>query len=50
LYAFFEYHLTRGDYRRPEAVSIGRHGWRTGHPSAIVREDADARVISADDR
>jgi dolichol-phosphate mannosyltransferase len=40
LYAFFEYHLSRGDYRRPDeshAVHPGR--WRAGRPGARVIDD-----------
>lgn len=34
LYAFFEYHLTRGDYRRAKANEAHRPRWRVGHPGA----------------
>jgi dolichol-phosphate mannosyltransferase len=45
LLAFLEYHLTRGDYRRPGATGGGR--WRAGRPGARIysepqRERAEA--------
>ncbi len=41
LYVFFEHHLSRGDYRRPDASrAIARGRWRAGTPGArVVREE-----------
>jgi dolichol-phosphate mannosyltransferase len=37
LYVFFEHHLSRGDYRRPDRPTApGSHRWRAGSPSARV--------------
>jgi dolichol-phosphate mannosyltransferase len=46
LYVFFEHHLSRGDYRRPDRPPlIGRrhHRWRAGTPAAKAYEDAETR-------
>ena len=32
LYVFFEHHLSRGDYRRPQPTPDTSRRWRTGHP------------------
>jgi dolichol-phosphate mannosyltransferase len=37
LYAFFEYHLSRGDYRRRGAEPMRRHRWRAGRPGTLPR-------------
>jgi dolichol-phosphate mannosyltransferase len=42
LYVFFEHHLSRGDYRRPELDPDG-HGWRAGRPSMLARGDVGTR-------
>jgi dolichol-phosphate mannosyltransferase len=42
LYAFFELHLSRGDYRRPGAAPPGR--WRAGAPGAGVARDRAAEA------
>jgi dolichol-phosphate mannosyltransferase len=40
LYVFFEYHLSRGDYRRPDLPAARHHGrWHAGSPSARVVVD-----------
>jgi hypothetical protein len=44
LYVFFEHHLSRGDYRRPELSGTGRRGWRTGFPAARVHEHPSVRA------
>jgi dolichol-phosphate mannosyltransferase len=44
LYVFFEHHLSRGDYRRPELTGTARRGWRTGSPAARVHEDPSVRA------
>jgi dolichol-phosphate mannosyltransferase len=44
LYVFFEHHLSRGDYRRPELTGTGRRGWRTGSPAARVHEHPSVRA------
>jgi dolichol-phosphate mannosyltransferase len=36
LYVFFEHHLSRGDYRRPELGLEGHH-WRAGQASMVAR-------------
>jgi dolichol-phosphate mannosyltransferase len=44
LMVFLEHHLSRGDYRRPGLRSPEhRYRWRTGSPSARIREDPAAR-------
>jgi dolichol-phosphate mannosyltransferase len=37
LYAFFEYHLSRGDYQRRGAEPNRGHRWRAGRPGALPR-------------
>jgi dolichol-phosphate mannosyltransferase len=40
LYVFFEYHLSRGDYRRPDMPPGPRRGrWHAGSPSARIVAD-----------
>ena len=40
LYVFFEYHLSRGDYRRPDLPPGPRRGrWHAGSPSARIVGD-----------
>jgi dolichol-phosphate mannosyltransferase len=47
LYVFFEHHLSRGDYRRPDAPSApGRGRWRAGRPGARTL-DQDATEASS---
>ena len=42
LYVFFEHHLSRGDYRRPNpAPGMGR--WRAGRPGARTIEDGPTK-------
>jgi dolichol-phosphate mannosyltransferase len=42
LYAFFEHHLSRGDYRRPGSPErLGR--WRVGRPAARIYKDPTLR-------
>jgi dolichol-phosphate mannosyltransferase len=36
LYAFFEHHLSRGDYRR-RSGDMKRHRWRAGRPGELTR-------------
>ena len=44
LYVFFEFHLSRGDYRRPdESRAIARGRWRAGRPGARVVGDPRPR-------
>lgn len=38
LMVFLEHHLSRGDYRRPDAVSTGRR-WRAGAPGVRARSE-----------
>jgi dolichol-phosphate mannosyltransferase len=38
LYAFFEHHLSRGDYRR-RTEEAKRHRWRAGRPGELTRVD-----------
>jgi dolichol-phosphate mannosyltransferase len=38
LLVFLEHHLSRGDYRRAEALPSDRHRWRAGRPGARERE------------
>jgi dolichol-phosphate mannosyltransferase len=40
LYAFFEHHLSRGDYLRRGAELTGGHRWRAGRPGALPRNPA----------
>ncbi len=43
LYVFFEHHLSRGDYRRPDrAGRAGGTGWHAGSPAVRVHDDAHA--------
>jgi dolichol-phosphate mannosyltransferase len=43
LYVFFEHHLSRGDYRRRDALlRADGHGWRAGAPSLRGRSAAAA--------
>jgi dolichol-phosphate mannosyltransferase len=40
LYVFFEYHLSRGDYRRPDLPAGPRRGrWHAGSPAARIVAD-----------
>jgi dolichol-phosphate mannosyltransferase len=39
LYAFFEHHLSRGDYRR-RSEDAKRHRWRAGRPGELARSTA----------
>jgi dolichol-phosphate mannosyltransferase len=45
LYVFFEHHLSRGDYRRPDRPlpAATHHRWRAGAPAARAHEDAETR-------
>jgi dolichol-phosphate mannosyltransferase len=47
LLVFLEHHLSRGDYRRPEALPSGRHRWRAGRPGARERDETASRNFSA---
>jgi len=42
LYAFFEHHLSRGDYRRRDAEAK-HHRWRAGRPGSLPRAGARRR-------
>jgi dolichol-phosphate mannosyltransferase len=42
LYAFFEHHLSRGDYRR-RGAETRHHRWRAGRPGSIARASARRR-------
>jgi dolichol-phosphate mannosyltransferase len=42
LYAFFEHHLSRGDYRRRRSEAK-RHRWRAGRPGEVTRSNARRR-------
>jgi dolichol-phosphate mannosyltransferase len=49
LYAFFEHHLSRGDYRRPDGPPRkprNHHAWRAGSPAARVM---DRRPVDPDE-
>jgi dolichol-phosphate mannosyltransferase len=47
LYVFFEYHLSRGDYRRRDAPGAAeQHGWHAGTPSVL---GPDSLPAGADD-
>ncbi len=50
LYAFFEYHLSRGDYRRRGAEPTRGHPWRAGRPGALPRRVAGTGRPSGPDR
>ena len=44
LYVFFEYHLSRGDYRRPDLPRRPRRGrWHAGSPAARIMADPGNR-------
>jgi len=47
LYAFFEYHLSRGDYRRRGPETVGRHRWRAGRPGMLPRSRPGRRDVEA---
>jgi dolichol-phosphate mannosyltransferase len=45
LYAFFEHHLSKGDYRHPDAPPRregAHHGWRAGIPAARIIDRSEA--------
>jgi dolichol-phosphate mannosyltransferase len=48
LYVFFEHHLSRGDYRRPELDEAG-HPWRAGRPAMMARGAVGAGAAEDDD-
>lgn len=47
LYVFFEHHLSRGDYRRPDAPGQSALRWRAGAPAERPREALQHSTRSA---